>query len=88
MMAGSSSRRFVSAFALGAATALAGVALWAGLAAPRRAFAQIPDAGAQRAAMVSELRAANQKLAQIVKLLGEQQQRSKTGPGAPKRTKP
>ena len=88
MMSGSSNRKFVSAFALGAVTALAGVALWTGLAAPRHAFAQIPDAGAQRAAMVSELRAANQKLAQIVKLLGEQRELSKTGGGAPKRTKP
>lgn len=59
---------------IGGAVLLASAALAVGLvlhvgSAPAPAFTQIPDSGAQRAAMLQELRALNEKLATMVELL-------------------
>jgi hypothetical protein len=51
--------------------AAGGLFLWPGLAAPRVAYAQIPDSGAQLNEMIKELRVSNQKLTDIAAVLRE-----------------
>ncbi len=57
------------AYLLGAATMLFGLVLYRTAAAPPAALAQIPDSGAQRVAMLAELRGMNQKLGEIAATL-------------------
>ena len=77
------------ALALGAAAMLLVGALWFGLAAPRRAFGQIPDSGAQRAKMIEELQSANKKLGEIAGLLRQiREQRSEDAKEAKKKKTP
>ncbi|QOJ13918.1 MAG: hypothetical protein HRU75_04345 [Planctomycetia bacterium] len=60
-------------------------ALWP-LSSPPQAQAQVPDSGAQRAAMLAELRATNQKLAEIAEILREI--RTNTAPAGAKTAAP
>jgi hypothetical protein len=64
-------RTFWSAYVLGGITVLAAGLLWHGLSTPPAAYGQIPDSGAQRLEMITELRASNQKLAEILGVLRE-----------------
>jgi hypothetical protein len=64
-------RRFWSAFVLGGLTVLAAGLLWQGLSKPQVAYAQVPDSGAQRYEMITELRTSNRKLTEVVALLKE-----------------
>lgn len=63
--------RFWSAYVGGGLTVLAAGLLWQSLADPPRAYGQVPDSGQQRIEMISELKASNQKLAEVVTLLRE-----------------
>ncbi|MBK8915181.1 MAG: hypothetical protein IPM64_11390 [Phycisphaerales bacterium] len=54
----------------GAITLFTLLALWP-LSSPPHAAAQVPDSGAQRAAMLVEMRTTNQRLAEIIGLLKE-----------------
>ena len=63
--------RFWSGFLMGGCTAALAGALWLGLSRPPAALAQVPDSGAQRNAMIKELRESNRKLADITGLLRE-----------------
>ncbi len=70
-MQNSNNRRpWAAALAGAVAVAVAGW-LWSGVAAPRVAYAQIPDSGEQRNEMINELRTANKKLTEITGLLRE-----------------
>jgi hypothetical protein len=64
-------RRFWPAYLLGGLTVLAAGLLWQGLARPPAAYGQVPDSGAQRYEMITELRTSNQKLTEVVALLKE-----------------
>ena len=75
-----------SAYALGALTlALVGLGAWA--LRPVPAYAQIPDSGAQRLEMITELRTSNQKLTEILGVLREIRD-LQAGPKEKKETKP
>ncbi len=63
-------RRVWSAYLLGMLTVALAALAWQGLAA-RPAYAQVPDSGAQRLEMVSELKLSNQRLGEIAGLLRE-----------------
>ena len=62
-------KRFWSSFLLGACAVLVAGTLWLNLSAPTPALAQVPDSGAQRNAMIKELRSMNGKLGEIADLL-------------------
>lgn len=62
-------RRNLTTFSFGIASALFVGLVWQGLTAPPPAYGQVPDSGRQRQEMVSELQAANKKLAEITTLL-------------------
>jgi cell division protein FtsB len=64
-------RRFWFPFTLGLAAMLFVGLLWRGADLPPPAYGQVPDSGAQRNEMIQQLRATNQKLTEIVKLLTE-----------------
>ncbi|MEW6251156.1 MAG: hypothetical protein AB1716_10950 [Planctomycetota bacterium] len=74
------SQRTWGAYLLGVMTVAAAALAWRGLA-PRPVYAQVPvpDAGAQRKEMLVELRAANQKLTEMLALL--KQIRDQSVPG-------
>jgi len=60
-----------SAYVIGGLVVLAAGLLWQGLGNPPQALGQVPDSGQQRIEMISELKASNQKLAEVVSLLRE-----------------
>ena len=64
-------KRFWSTFLLGAGSVLIAGVLWSGLSAPPAALGQAHDSGAQRLAMVKELRTMNGKLSEVADLLKE-----------------
>ena len=64
------SRRLWGAYLLGVLSVAAAAFAWQGLA-PRPAYAQVPDSGAQRAEMITEQKITNQKLTEVAALLKE-----------------
>ncbi len=70
-MAGSwRTQRLWTAYLLGVLTVAGAMLLTQGLA-PRPAYAQLPDSGAQRNEMILEQKATNQKLTEILAVLKE-----------------
>lgn len=69
MMRISTARQAWPAYLLGAVTMLLGLVLFRAVASPPAALAQIPDSGAQRVAMLTELRGMNVKLGEIAATL-------------------
>ena len=58
-------------YLIGAVAALAGSFLWQSLTAPRPAYGQVPDSGAQRNVMIKELQTANRQLREVSGYLKE-----------------
>ena len=71
MMVAEYGKRRWSSFLLGAGVMLVAGGLWLSLSSPRPALAQVPDSGAQRNAMIKELRGINGKLGEVADLLRE-----------------
>ena len=82
MMTAEPRKRFWSSFLLGACAVLVAGTLWLNLTAPAPALAQVPDSGAQRNAMIKELRSMNGKLTEIAGLLREIRDDARKAPAA------
>jgi hypothetical protein len=78
-----SRRSWWTGFALGGLAMLVAGVLWS--AAPRPAYAQVPDSGAQRFEMIRELQASNRKLAEIADLLRQIRDQRNPPEPAPKK---
>lgn len=91
MLMGKSRRQSWPVVGLVGLAMVAGAAFWEALTSPRVALAQIPDSGEQRNQMIAELRAANHKLDEVVRLLrdirdaqvSEKKGKGAAGPGKP-----
>ncbi len=71
--------KFMAPYLMGGLSMLLAVIAWQGLATPRVAHAQLPDAAAQRLTMIRELQQANKKLDVIADLLKEIRDADKDG---------
>lgn len=74
----------VAAYFAGGLSVIGAWGLLKPLIDPPRAYGQVPDAGAQRAEMIAELKQSNKTLNESVSLLREIRDQLKTRPADPK----